>query len=483
MVAFAFHEATHRNARPAADDLSDLLLGDLLAQQPTRALLVLESGLFGFEALGELGQPSVAELACGVEVVVAFGAVGLDPDLFDLFAQRLDSADGLALGLPLGVHGVGLAALVGELTAQLLQPLLRRRVALLVERRFLDLETSHPAGYLVEFARHRVDLGAQHRARLVDEVDGLVGKEPVGDVAIAQCGRSDERTVEDLDAVEHLEPFSDAPQNRQGVLDGGFVDDHGLEAAFQRRVLLDVFAVFVEGGGADHVELAAGEHRLEHVARVHGALARAGPDDGVQFVDEEQDLALGCLDLAEHRLQTFLELTAVLGAGNERSHVELEQCLVSETVGHVAAHDAVGESFDDGGLADTGFADEDRIVLRLARQDLDDPTDLGVATDDGVELAAAGVHGQITAVLLQRLVGRFGRCGPDPLVPADLAECTQEPIGRDPEPGEEIRCRAVVEQREHEMFHRHVVVLEATRLGIGGLEQVAQALGDEHLTR
>ena len=47
------------------------------------------------------------------------------------------------------------------------------------------------------------------------------------------------------------------------------------------------------GGGADAVQLAARERRLEHVAGVHGALGGAGADDGVQLVDEQDDLALG----------------------------------------------------------------------------------------------------------------------------------------------------------------------------------------------
>ncbi len=79
-------------------------------------------------------------------------------------------------------------------------------------------------------------------------------------------------------------------------------DQHLLEAPLQRRVLLDVLAVLVERGRADHPQLAAGQHRLEHVAGVHRALAgRAGADDGVQLVDEGDDLAVGVLDLGRGR--------------------------------------------------------------------------------------------------------------------------------------------------------------------------------------
>ena len=75
------------------------------------------------------------------------------------------------------------------------------------------------------------------------------------------------------------------------------VDHHRLEAALERGVLLDVLAVLVQSRRADAVQLAAGQHRLEHVAGVHRALGGAGADDVVQLVDEEQDAALGGLDL------------------------------------------------------------------------------------------------------------------------------------------------------------------------------------------
>ena len=68
-----------------------------------------------------------------------------------------------------------------------------------------------------------------------------------------------------------------------------------------------------------------------------------------------------------------------------------DDALVLQALGHVAAHDALGEALDDGGLADAGLADEHRVVLGAPAQDLDDAADLLVAADDRVELARAGV--------------------------------------------------------------------------------------------
>ena len=119
-----------------------------------------------------------------------------------------------------------------------------------------------------------------------------------------------------------LVALAQAAQDRDRLLDRRLVDEDRLEAPLERGVLLDVLAVLVERGRADGVQLAAREHRLEQVRRVHRALGRAGADDGVQLVDEQDDLALGVLDLLEHGLEALLELAAVLGAGDERAQVE-----------------------------------------------------------------------------------------------------------------------------------------------------------------
>ena len=58
----------------------------------------------------------------------------------------------------------------------------------------------------------------------------------------------------------------------------GSLDQHLLEAALERGVLLDVLAVLVERGGADAVQLAARQRGLEHVAGVDRALGLAGAD-------------------------------------------------------------------------------------------------------------------------------------------------------------------------------------------------------------
>ena len=87
--------------------------------------------------------------------------------------------------------------------------------------------------------------------------------------------------------------------------------------------------------------------------------------------------------------------------GDHRWQVERNQPAVLQRVGHVAGHQPLGQTFDDGGLADAGLADQHRVVLGPAGQHLDHPPDLAVPADDRVELAVAGLRGQVDAVLVK----------------------------------------------------------------------------------
>ncbi len=259
-----------------------------------------------------------------------------------------------------------------------------------------------------------------------------------------------------------LESLLQSAQDRDRVLDVRLLDEHRLESALERGVLLDVLSVLVERRRADAVQFAAREHRLQHVARVHRALGLARADDRVQFVDEEQDASLGALDLVEHGLQPLLELAAELRAGDERAHVEREHGLVLETFGHVAADDALRESLDDRGLADARFADEHGVVLRLAREDADRAADLLVAPDDGVELAGARECDEVASVLLERLVRRFGIRRGDTLAAAHVLQRLHHELARDAALGERAPGGgrpAFVAERQEQMLRRDVLVL------------------------
>ena len=413
----------------------------------------------------ELGDLAVAQLGRALEVGLALGALELAVGLLEALLDGRDLVDLVLLGLPLGLHGRAALAQVAELALDRLAALDARVVGLVGQRGELDLELQDAAIDLVDLGRQRVDLDAQLGGGLVDEVDGLVGQEAVGDVAVAERGRGDQRGVLDAHAVVDLVALLEAAQDGDRVLDGRLADEHGLEAALERGVLLDVLAVLVERGGADGAQLAAGEHRLEQVGGVDGALGGAGADDRVQLVDEEDDRAARVLDLVEDGLQALLELAAVLRAGQQGADVQRDDAPVAQRLGHVAGLDALGEALDDRRLADAGLADEHRVVLGAAAEDLDDAADLVVAPDDRVELALLGLLGQVAPELLQRLVLVLGRLVGHAVGPADLADRLVEAVLADAGGAQRVaRARGVGGEREQQVLGGDVLVLELAHL-------------------
>jgi hypothetical protein len=186
----------------------------------------------------------------------------------------------------------------------------------------------------------------------------------------------------------------------------------------------------------------------------------------VQFVDEDDDLSRSLLDLLEHGLQPLLELAAVLGPGDHAAEVERDQLAVLQRLRNVSVHDALREPLDDRRLADAGLADEDRVVLRAAREHLDRPADLLVSPDDRVELALARVLGEVAAEALERLVGVLGGLARDRLR-AQLLDRLDELVARRADLGV-----AVVGERHEQYLARDVLVAELLRLALRALQDV-----------
>ncbi len=92
----------------------------------------------------------------------------------------------------------------------------------------------------------------------------------------------------------------------------------------------------------------------------------------MQLVDHQDDVAAsaGIVDDAFH---PAFKLAAELGAGDHGRHVEQIDFLVQQLGRDLAGADLDRETFGDGGLADAGFAQQNRVVLGAAIEDLDDP--------------------------------------------------------------------------------------------------------------
>ena len=221
------------------------------------------------------------------------------------------------------------------------------------------------------------------RAYLVHSVDGLVGHEAVGDIAVCQFDTCCQSVVGIADMMVVLVAVLDVAEYLERLVVGGWLDLHLLEAALQGAVFLDGVAVFVERCGADTLHVAACQRRLHDVGSIHGARGRAGAYDGVDFVDEYDDI-LVLLKLLHQLLQALFKLPAILRAGHDARHVERVDALAEEHWRRVVLGNHLCQSLDDGTLADARFANQYGVVLLAAAQNLDDALNLALTADAGV---------------------------------------------------------------------------------------------------
>ena len=219
--------------------------------------------------------------------------------------------------------------------------------------------------------------------------------------------------------------------HQDGFVLGRLVHLDHLEAARQRRVLLEVLLVLRPGRGGDRAQGAARQRRLQEVRGVPCPGRAAGADERVGLVDEQDDRPGGRLHLLDHLAQAVLELPFHAGPRLQQPDVQRPQRDLLERRRHVAGDDTQGEALHHGRLADAGLAREDRIVLAPSHQDVDDLPDLVVPADDRIQLPLARLFRQVDRKLLQRLLlahlgGRHRRAGLARRRPA----ADPEPVGR-----------------------------------------------------
>ena len=175
-----------------------------------------------------------------------------------------------------------------------------------------------------------------------------------------------------------------------------------------------------------------------------------------------------------------------LASGDQGAHVQGEEGLVLEALGHVLLDDALGQALGDGGLAHAGLADEHGVVLGAPGQDADHPADLVVAADHRVELALLGLLHQVAAVLLEGLVGLLGVGRGHPLGAAHVREHGQDLVLGQAELLVHLaqrRGRRLLQQGEEQVLHADVVVLHGLGHVRGPDQGFVHLLGDGDLPR
>ncbi len=194
--------------------------------------------------------------------------------------------------------------------------------------------------------------------------------------------------------------FLEPPQNGDSILLVGLAHLHLLKTALQRGILLDKFAIFIQGGGTDTVQLTPSQSGLEHITGIHGPLCFTSPHHGVQLIDKQDNPPLLLRQLIQDILQALLKLSAELSTCQQRAQIQRQQTLILQAFGHLTIDNTLGQALNYRRLAHTRLADQYRIILSSALQDLNSAANFVIAANHRVEATRLGSSGQIDRIFL-----------------------------------------------------------------------------------
>ncbi|EDT05438.1 63 kDa protein [Burkholderia ambifaria IOP40-10] len=264
-----------------------------------------------------------------------------------------------------------------------------------IERRAFQFERRQRGMRLLQFRRQYVECHPHARGCRIDQIHGLVRQLARRNVAARQAHGRDDRLVADVNIVMGRIAAGEPAQHQAGGFVVRLVDLDDLEAPFERGIAFEVLLVFGPRGGRDRAQLAACERRLEQVGGIGAACRVTRTDQRVRLVDEQQDRGRRSSHLVDHVLQPLLEFALYTGAGLQQAEIECQDARVADRFRNAAVDHAQCEPFDKRGFADARLADQDRIVLAAAREHVDHLPDFAVASEDGVDLAAARLFGDV----------------------------------------------------------------------------------------
>ena len=151
--------------------------------------------------------------------------------------------------------------------------------------------------------------------------------------------------------------------------------------------------VLLVGGRANETDAARLQIGLEHIRGVHRTLADGTrTHQGVNLVDIHNVLIALFKDAIHNLLDAVLEIATILGAGKQRTNVELVNTAAFQSLGHTTLLYHTGQAPDKCSLTHTRLAHMQRIILVFATKHLNGSLQLGFATDEGIVILVQVVH-------------------------------------------------------------------------------------------
>mmetsp|Transcript_72872 Transcript_72872/g.122731 ORF Transcript_72872/g.122731 Transcript_72872/m.122731 type:complete len:270 (-) Transcript_72872:1303-2112(-) len=205
--------------------------------------------------------------------------------------------------------------------------------------------------------------------RLIKNIDGLVWQKAVCDIPFGHINRGLNGFIcEDAPMVLLISAF-EPMQDINTLFNSWLWHHHRLKPPLQGCILLNILTVFLKGCGPNQLQLASSHCRLQQIGCICTTLCSSGANQSVNFINHNDDI-IALFDLSQNVSKALFKFTTVLCSSDNHSHVQLDDLLANQRVGHLACNNAAGNAFCNGSLADPRFSNKYCIVLPAAAKDL-----------------------------------------------------------------------------------------------------------------
>ena len=133
------------------------------------------------------------------------------------------------------------------------QPFLATRIRFLFQGFAFDLELNDSSVQFIDIFWLTIDSHAQSCCCFINQIDCLIRKEAISNVAVRKSGCCNNCTIRDTYAMVEFIFFFQTAQDRDGIRDRWFGNEDRLETSCQSCVFFYMVAVLIQGCCPDAV--------------------------------------------------------------------------------------------------------------------------------------------------------------------------------------------------------------------------------------
>ena len=234
----------------------------------------------------------------------------------------------------------------------------------------------------------------------INDIDGFIRLEPVRNVSSGQFHRQFQGFIRDFCLVECFISVSQTFQNKKRILRSRFSYFYRLKTPFKRSILFDIFFIFLQGCSTDAVKFSPCQSRFHNIGSIHGAFSCSGPNQSMQFINEQNPVAV-LFDFFYDFFEPVFKFTSVLGPGYYGRHIQRNNMRILQNFRHIMINNPLCQPFCNSCFSHAGFPDQYRVIFISPGKNLDYTIDFILSSDHWIYFSQLCLLIQINGKICQ----------------------------------------------------------------------------------